>query len=164
MNQAIYTPDLTGNRILVEREFDAGIELVWRAWTDPELLTEWWAPKPFKAIIKHMDFREGGHCHYYMLGPDGSKFWCMADYITIKNQRSFTARDYFCDEEKNINAELPGMHWEVMFSPTVTGTKVNVIITYASKEDMEKIISMGFKEGFSMAHDNLDELLKNKTR
>ncbi|MEI9910499.1 MAG: hypothetical protein WDO71_13020 [Bacteroidota bacterium] len=54
------------------------------------------------------------------------------------------------------------MHWENIFTATGAGTKVNVIITFASKEDMEKIVSMGFKEGFAMAHNNLDELLKTK--
>ena len=51
-------------------------------------------------------------------------------------------------------------HWENVFTPTDSGTKVNVIITYGSKEDMEKIISLGFKEGFSAANQNLDELFK----
>ncbi|MGF2412340.1 hypothetical protein [Ferruginibacter sp.] len=43
--------------------------------------------------------------------------------------------------------------------PTTTGAKVNVIVTYVSKDDMEKIISLSFKEGFTLAHNNLDELL-----
>jgi uncharacterized protein YndB with AHSA1/START domain len=160
MKQTIYSPDFTSNTMLVEREFEGKLEQVWQAWTDSELLAEWWAPQPFKAITKKMDFREGGQWHYYMLGPDGSKFWCMVNYLQIEPLKRFTADDFFCDEQGNNTNELPGMHWENVFVSTATGTKVNVIITYKSKEDMEKLISMGFKEGFAAAHNNLDELLK----
>ena len=163
MKQTIYNIDPASNTtMLVEREFDAPVKLVWQAWTDSGLLAEWWAPHPFKAVTKHMDFREGGYWHYYMLGPDGSKFWCMLHYLQIKNLQLFTAKDSFCDEEGNKNTELPNMEWKNIFTSTSTGTKVNVIVTFASKEDLETIVSMGFKDGFSMAHNNLDELLKTK--
>ena len=159
MNKTIFTEDLSSNTMLVEREFKASIEQVWQAWADSEILKEWWAPLPFKAVTKTMNFSEGGHWHYYMLGPDGSKFWCMLNYLQIDNLKWFTAEDTFADEEGNKNTELPGMHWKNTFTKIGTGTKVNVIVTFASKEDLQKIISMGFKEGFAMAHDNLDELL-----
>jgi len=160
MKQTVYSPDFASNTMLVEREFNGKLEQVWQAWTDSELLAEWWAPQPFKAITKKMDFREGGQWHYYMLGPDGSKFWCMVNYLEIEALKRFTAEDFFCDEQGNNTNELPGMHWVNVFTSTSSGTKVNVTITYKSKEDMEKIISMGFKEGFAAAHNNLDELLK----
>lgn len=160
MNKTIYTDDISNNKMLVEREFNGTLKQVWKAWTDPDLLAEWWAPHPYKAVTKTMDFREGGHWHYYMLGPDGSKFWCWVDYLIVELLKRFTGNDAFCDEEGNRNKDLPGMHWDSQFSATDTGTKVNVTITFASKEDLEKIVSMGFKEGFSAAHENLDKLLK----
>ena len=51
------------------------------------------------------------------------------------------------------------MHWQVAFSPTAGGTRVQVVITFRSEEDMQKIVEMGFEEGFTAAHGNLDELL-----
>ena len=163
MRETIYTSDLTSNKMLVEREFDGSLALLWKAWTDPDMLAEWWAPHPFKAVTKTMDFREGGYWHYYMLGPDGSKFWCKVNYFIIELLKRFTGDDLFCDEEGNPNTDLPGMNWDVVFKSTPAGTKVNVTITFASREDLEKIVSMGFKEGFSAAHTNLDALLlKNK--
>ena len=54
------------------------------------------------------------------------------------------------------------MHWKVEFSKTDTGTKVKVEITFANEKDLNTIVEMGFQEGFSMAHDNLDELLVKK--
>lgn len=160
-NKTQFVKDAANKQIKVTRYFDASLELVWRTWTESELLEQWWAPHPFKAITKHMDFREGGYWLYYMLGPDGSKFWVKADYCTIEVLKRFDADDSFCDEEGIRNYELPGMRWNNVFTLNGTGTNVNVSITFTREEDLEKIISMGFKEGFTAAHNNLDELLKN---
>ncbi len=84
---------------------------------------------------------------------------CRADFETIVENESYTGTDAFCDENGNITPDPPGMHWDCKFSSTGTGTKVEVEITFATEADMEKIIEMGFKEGFTAAHGNLDELL-----
>ena len=160
--ETIFSQDLVNNKIKVVREFDAPLELVWKAWTDKDLLDKWWAPKPWKAKTKSMDFREGGVWLYYMEGPDGTKSYCRADFKKIVPYKSYVGDDAFCDENGNITNELPGTHWEVLFSETSSGTKVNVEITFDSKADMEKIIEMGFKDGSSSAHTNLDELLENQ--
>ena len=160
--ETIFSQNLVNNKIKVVREFDAPLEQVWKAWTDKNLLDKWWAPKPWKAKTKSMDFREGGVWLYYMEGPDGTKSYCRADFKKIVPNKSYIGDDAFCDENGNITNELPGMHWEVLFSETSSGTKVNVEITFDSKADMEKIIEMGFKDGFSSAHSNLDELLEKQ--
>ena len=107
-----------------------------------------------------MDFREGGTWFYYMLGPDGTKQYCRADFKKIVSNKSYIGDDAFCDENGNINNDLPVMHWIVEFSKAGDGTKVEVELTFNSKADMDKIIEMGFKDGFSSAHTNLDELLE----
>jgi uncharacterized protein YndB with AHSA1/START domain len=58
--ETIYSKDASNKKLKVEREFDAPVAQVWNAWTQPELLDQWWAPKPWKANTKSMDFREGG--------------------------------------------------------------------------------------------------------
>jgi uncharacterized protein YndB with AHSA1/START domain len=157
--ETIYTKDAANKKIKVVREFDAPVEQVWKAWTEPELLDQWWAPKPWKANTQSMDFREGGAWLYYMEGPDGSRHYCRADYETIVTNNSYMGLDAFCDENGNINTEFPRMHWQVVFSKSGNGTKVEVEISFSSEADLETIIEMGFKEGFAAAHTNLDELL-----
>lgn len=158
--QTIISKDAANKKLIVVREFDAPLEEVWKAWTDKDILDKWWAPKPWKAKTKTMDFREGGFWLYTMAGPDGTEAWSRADYKKIVENKSFIAEDAFCDENGNITNEFPGMHWKNEFSSTETGTKVEVEITFANEADMEKIIEMGFETGFTMAHGNLDELLK----
>jgi uncharacterized protein YndB with AHSA1/START domain len=106
-----------------------------------------------------MDFREGGQWLYSMIGPEGEESRCRVDFKTIIINKSFTAEDYFVDENRNDNPDFPHMHWTNEFSETGTGTKVEVKITFANEADLEKILEMGFEEGFKSALGNLDELL-----
>jgi uncharacterized protein YndB with AHSA1/START domain len=158
--QTTISKDAANKKLVVIREFDAPLEEVWKAWTDKDILDKWWAPKPWKAKTKSMDFREGGVWLYSMVGPDGTESYCRADFKTIVENKSYTGDDAFCDENGNITHDFPVMHWNVGFSPLGTATRVNVEITFDSEADMEKVVQMGFEEGFTAAHGNLDELLK----
>jgi len=154
-----YVTDASNKKLKVERVFDAPVEMVWKAWTQPELLDQWWAPKPWKANTQSMNFKEGGTWLYYMEGPDGSRHYCKVEYNTIVPNKSFTGIDAFADEKGNTLTEPPGMDWHCVFIPEGNTTRVKVEVTFASEEDLKKIVEMGFKEGFAAAHANLDELL-----
>jgi uncharacterized protein YndB with AHSA1/START domain len=162
VKEAIFTKDVANKKIFVTREFDAPVEQVWKAWTQPEWLDKWWAPKPWKANTTSMDFREGGVWLYYMEGPDHTRQHCRVDYETIVPNKSFSGMDSFSDEKGTPLTEMPGMHWKVGFNKSGSATKVEVEITFQSEADLEKIMEMGFKEGFAAAHGNLDELLASK--
>lgn len=160
-----FSVDKENKKINVKREFDAQVDIVWAAWTQPTLLDQWWAPKPWVAKTKSMDFREGGSWLYAMVGPDNETHWSKADYKKIDTQKSFSGLDAFCDENGNINTDLPRSDWNVSFSEEDECTTVDVTIEYEKLADLEKYIEMGFKEGFTLALGNLDELLEQiKTR
>jgi uncharacterized protein YndB with AHSA1/START domain len=160
--QTTISRDAAHKKLIVVREFDAPLEAVWKAWTDKDILDQWWAPKPWKAKTKSMDFREGGLWLYSMVGPDGTESYCRADFKRVLENKSYSADDAFCDENGKINYDIPRMHWLTNFSPSETGTRVHVEITFASEAYMEKIIEMGFEVGFTAAHGNLDELLQKQ--
>ena len=156
MNFAV---DKGNKQIKVEREFAAELPLVWRAWTDSEILDQWWAPKPWKSRTKSMDFREGGHWHYAMVGPEGEEHWGLTNYKTIDPKKRFTALDGFADAEGVVNTEMPQSKWEVSFTPKEEVTLVENLITFDDLAQLETTIQMGFKEGLTMAMENLDSLL-----
>jgi PhnB protein len=162
-HQTTLKKDLQNKKIYVTREFDAPVSLVWRTWTESELLDQWWAPQPWKSETKSMDFREGGFWLYAMVGPDGTRHWARADYKTIRFQKSFSVKDSFCDEEGNLNSNLPSMDWKNEFIPMGDVTRVEVEISFEKDEDLKAILEMGFQEGFTAAHGNLDELLARQT-
>ncbi len=145
--------------IQVRRVFNAPVDLVWAAWTEAELLDQWWAPKPYKAVTKSMNFTEGGRWHYCMQGPEGDKQWCLLDYESIVPEKRFSGWDAFCDEEQNISNTKPSMHWNNLFSEESGTTTVNMEIGFKAFEDLEAILHMGFKEGFAMGMENLDQYI-----
>jgi uncharacterized protein YndB with AHSA1/START domain len=147
------------NTIHVRREFKAAPSKVWAAWTKSELLDQWWAPKPWRAETKSMDFRVGGYWLYAMVGPDESKQFCKVNFVTIDQQKSFSTTAAFVDENGVDQQTLPKGEWKNTFTTKGEGTLVDIVIKYNTLEDLENIIRMGFREGFTMGLGNLDELL-----
>lgn len=145
------------NTITVKKAFDAELPLVWKAYTDPEILDKWWAPKPWVARTKSMDFRTGGHWLYAMVGPNGEEHWALANYTLVEDQKRFTADDAFADSDGNINEDMPQSYWDSNFNSIEGGTLVTFDIAYPDLAALEATIAMGFKEGLTLAAQGLDE-------
>lgn len=153
-----FAMDKENSAVLVTREFAAPVALVWNAWTTAEMLDKWWAPKPYRAETKTLEFKVGGHWLYAMVGPESDKIWCRADYLSIDSQKSFSASSAFCDESGKVSTDFPVTTWHNSFTQEGNKTKVTIRLQFDSVMDMEKYIELGFKEGFTMALGNLDEL------
>lgn len=156
-----FTVDKENSTVYVKKEFAAKPALVWDAYTKPELLDKWWAPKPWLAKTKSMEFKEGGRRLYAMCGPEGEEHWALADFTSITPKTNFKFLDAFCDAEGNISSEMPRSDWDVVFVDKGDSTLVNIAIKHETLADLEKIIAMGFKEGFTIALDGLDKLFAN---
>lgn len=157
-----FTVNKENNTINVVREFNADLNLVWKAWTNPEILDQWWAPKPYQNKTKTMDLRNGGLWLYCMISPQNEIHWCKADYKEVVPLKSYSYVDNFCDENGTVGDTFPNSFWTNNFSETGEITTVNITIQYGSLEELEKIIEVGFKEGFTMAMQNLDQYIESK--
>ena len=153
--------DLTVNKttktVFITREFDAGLSLVWDAFTKPEILDQWVAPKPWVSKTKFMDFKVGGRRFYAMVGPEGQERWAIQEYTSISPKTNFKMFNAFADKDEN--PELPGSDWDYTFSEQNGTTTVRITIYNESLARMEKLIEMGFTEGFKMSMNNLETLL-----
>ncbi|MFL9483664.1 SRPBCC domain-containing protein [Chitinophagaceae bacterium LWZ2-11] len=158
-NETVFSKDLQNKKLTVVRAFEAPVQQVWEAWTTAEMLDQWWAPKPYKAETKTMDFREGGLWLYCMVGPQDFKAWSRVDYKTIEPNKSITSTAAFCDEAGNKNQDTPYSYWKKAFSPKGDDTTVTVEITFDKEEDLEHLIKMGFQEGFTAGLSNLDHYI-----
>ena len=143
--------------VYITKEFAFELSLVWDAYTKPELLDQWWAPKPFASRTKVMDFRVGGRRFYAMVSPDGQERWALQKYTSISPKTNFKFFNAFADE--NENPQLPGSDWDLTFSEQDERTKVSISIYNESLERLEKMVEMGFKEGTMAQMENLEELL-----
>jgi uncharacterized protein YndB with AHSA1/START domain len=162
--------DFTVNRatktVYITREFDADLSLVWDAFTKAEILDQWVAPKPWVSKTKFMDFKVGGRRFYAMISPEGHERWAIQKYTSISPKTNFKMFNAFADKDEN--PELPGSDWDYTFSeqnarpkePVGRGkTTVRITIYNESLARLEKMIEMGFKEGFTISMTNLENLL-----
>ncbi|TGD59585.1 SRPBCC family protein [Flavobacterium humi] len=156
--QSDFTVDNATKTVIINREFDAGLSLVWEAFTTAELLDQWVAPKPWTAKTKYMNFEEGGKRFYAMVSPEGTAHWAIQEFSAIAPKTNFKMHNAFADE--NENPQLPGSEWDYRFTEQNGKTNVRITIYNESLERMEKMIEMGFKEGFTMSVANLEALLK----
>lgn len=157
--QMDFVVDKETKTVSITREFAAELDLVWDAYTKPELLDLWWAPKPLTSRTKAMDFKVGGRRFYAMVSPEGDELaWAIQKYTSITPKTNFKLFNTFADKDEN--PELPGSDWDLNFSPQGETTTVSISIFNESLERLERLIALGFKEGVEAQFSNLEELLE----
>ena len=142
-------------RMVVTRVFDAPRELVWKAWTDPRYVMQWWGPKGFTAPVCRMDFRVGGTFLCCMRAPDGQEFWNGGEYHEIVLHEKIVASMYFADSKGNkVEPDLYGIEHEaidgahdvVLFEDLGNG---KTRLTLLGNETMESAKESGQVEGWN---------------
>lgn len=149
------------NQMIIKHSYHDSLETIWKAHLKTEILEKWWAPEPYKTVTVKNDFRNGGFMFYYMIAPTGEKHYCIAEFSDIINLKSYTVLDAFCDENAVINMEFPRQKWLNSFEEINGITTVTNTIQFQSKEDMEKIMQMGFEKGYTIALNQLFKLLNH---
>jgi uncharacterized protein YndB with AHSA1/START domain len=152
-----FSVDMENKTVIIKRKFEAGLPLVWDAFTKSEILDQWWAPKPFLSRTKIMNFEVGGRRFYAMLSPEGQERWSIQRYTSISPKTNFKMTSNFSDKDEN--PEMPGSDWDFNFGEQNGTTTVNISIYNESRERMERMIEMGFKEGMTAILENLENLL-----
>ncbi len=149
-------------RMRITRVFDAPRELVWKAWTDPKYVMQWWGPKGFTAPVCQMDFRVGGRLLCCMNAPDGQLCgWNVVEYHEIVLHEKIVSSMYFSDSEGNkidpaelgIEHEaIDGAHDVTLFEDLGNGqTK----LTHIGNEPMESAKNSGQMEGWNQILDKI---------
>ena len=157
-----FNVDKAKKTVTIDREFAAELPLVWDAYTKPEILDQWWAPKPLESRTKFMDFRVGGRRFYAMVTPEGQERWAVQKYTSISPKTNFKFFNAFADKDENL--ELPGSDWDLNFSEQGGTTRVSISIHNESLARLEKMIEMGFREGITLTLESLESLLATLSR
>jgi uncharacterized glyoxalase superfamily protein PhnB len=109
-----------GEPFEISRVFDAPRELVWKAFTEPERMKQWWGPRGFKVIASKMDLRPGGTYHYGMEAPDGSAMWGKFSYREVAPNERMVLINSFSDEEGGITRHPMAPSWPLLMLSTFT--------------------------------------------
>jgi len=144
------TPGATGREITMSRVFDAPRELVFRAWTDPELVAQWWGPDGFTNTIDEMDVRPGGTWRFVMHGPDG---------VDYPNRIVY---DEVLSPERIVYTHLSGPRFQstATFEEEDGRTRLTVRMYFESTEDFNRAVrEFHAREGLNQTLGRLEKHL-----
>jgi len=144
-------------------EFDAGVERVWQVWEDPRQLERWWGPPTWPATFERHDFTPGGHTRYYMTGPDGDRSHGWWSFVAIDEPRRLEFDDGFADDSGEPVSPMDATRMVVTLEAAREGTRMTVVTSFTSTEQLEKLVGMGMHEGMRLAMGQIDAVLSGRT-
>lgn len=152
----IATPTAT-HELVLTRLIPAPREKLFRAWTEPELLKQWFAPLPFTTPYAEMDVRPGGSSLVVMRGPDGTEFPNRGVYLEVVTNARIVATDAFTSAW--VPAEKPFMTMVLTFDDEDGKTRYTARVLHGTAADREAHEKMGFHEGWGKCADQLTALV-----
>ena len=143
------------NDFVISRVFDTPRTLVWKAFTEPERMKDWWGPKGFSVIAWKMDFRPGGTYHYGMKAPDGTPMWGKFLYREIAAPERMVFVNSFSDEKGGITRHPASPTWPLELLSTFTledepGGKTQFTIRWTAEKVTDEE-----RKTFDSAHDGM---------
>ena len=157
-------------RMVVTRVFDAPRELVWKAWTDPIYVMQWWGPKGFTAPVCKMDFRVGGKSLLCMKTPEGQECWNLVEYHEIVLHEKIVSSMHFSDSMGNkVDPAQLGIEYEAIegaYDVTIFEDLGNgqTKLTFVGNEPMESAKNSGQFEGWNQILDKLAAVVAGLTQ
>ena len=149
----------TDEQILITREFDAPKQLVYTAWTTPELVKRWWAGQRGKVTLVEIDLRVGGRWRYAMIANEGFEVAFHGEYLEIvPDERIVNTEMYEGMPEDEAPPEADAPVQTVTFSESGGRTAVAVLMECKTKELRDMIIESGMEVGLQEAMDALEQV------
>lgn len=159
MNPIPEQSDLSDRELVLTRIYDAPPEKVFRAWTEPELLTQWFAPLPWTTPRAELNVYPGGANTIVMRSPEGEDFPNRGVYLeVVKNERLVFTDAYTCAWEPS---QQPFMTVVLTFEDLGGKTRYTARVRHWTVADRQRHEQMGFHQGWGQCADQLGELLKN---
>jgi len=157
MTAAAESAPTTDRDLVLARIIDAPPEKLFRAWTEPELLKQWFAPLPYTTPVAELDVRPGGAILVVMRGPDGIDMPNRGVYLeVVKNKRLVSTDAYTRAWEPSPK---PFMTLILTFERQGTKTKYTARVRHWTVADREAHEKMGFHEGWGICADQLAALV-----
>jgi len=147
------------NEIRIVREYDAPVQAVWDAWTDPAQVAQWWGPRGFSITTHSKDLRVGGLWHYTMHGPDGT------DYINKTLYHEVVPQAKLVYDHGGNDEQAPLFHVTVLFEDLSNGrTRLDMTMALPSEEAAKQTRVFIKQAGGNSTWDRLDEYLGKRLK
>jgi len=155
------TTDADNLTMTLTADFDAPVERLWKAFTDPRQLERFWGPPGWPATFTQFDFAGGGRARYHMTSPQGEPSRGAWEFLAISEPTGFEVLDNFTDADGTVFEDFPSMRMVFRFEATGAGSRLLNTTYFASLEGLEQAVAMGAVEGSRMAMDQLDAVLQD---
>ena len=156
-----YVPGDTERELTLTRTYDAPRALVYKAWTDPKLVAQWWGPKMFTNPVCEVDARPGGKLRIVMRGPDGNDYPMRGVFQEVVAPEKLSFTNFAVDaEDKPV---IEGFT-TVLFTEEGKKTKLTVITRGKAVQPIAVQYLQGMEQGWSMSLEKLAELLPGLSR
>ena len=152
-------PSAVAHELLLTRLIDAPRQKLWRAWTEPALLKQWFTPRPWTTPVVTTDVRPGGSSHVVMRGPDGSEHANDGVYLEVVPNERLVFTDAYTKAWEP--AAKPFMTVVLTFADEGGKTRYTARVLHWTAEDRAAHEKMGFREGWGKATDQLEALVKS---
>lgn len=149
--------DLLNRELVLTRVIDAPRDKVFRAWTDPELLRRWFAPKPYTTPSAELDVRPGGSSVVVMRSPEGQDMPNRGVYLEVAENERLVFTDAYTKAWEP--AAKPFMTVTLTFEDIGGKTKYTARVLHWTVEDREAHEKMGFHQGWGICTDQLEALV-----
>ena len=153
------TKDSEARRFSIVSEFAAPPSRVWEIWSDARQLERWWGPPTWPATFVEHKLVEGGSTSYFMTGPDGTKAHGWWRVTAVDEPRSLEFDDGFSDDAGQPNPDEPTIKIRVDLEEIAAGTRMTITSTFATAQEMDKLVSMGMVEGMTDALGQVDAVV-----
>lgn len=146
--------------LVMEREFAAPRELVWKALTEAEHVSRWWAPFDYTIPSCTIDLRPGGLWHYSMRSETGEEHWIRSVYREVVKPERIVFTSVFSDEHANPNDEIPEQFNTIKLEELASGnTRLTFRVRFDRAEDLKFTVDAGMAVGFENATEKLAQVL-----
>ncbi|MFP5515195.1 MAG: SRPBCC family protein [Alphaproteobacteria bacterium] len=142
----------------LKREVAVPPKLVWRAWTEPELLMKWFTPVPWRTTACEIDLRPGGKFRTVMEGPNGERNDSTGCFLAVEPERLLVFTDALGPGFRPTGGGF--MTASVTIEPTAGGTLYTAIAFHKDEAAKTQHEEMGFHQGWGTALDQLVALVK----
>ncbi len=145
--------------LVLTRLIPAPRRALWRAWTEPELVKRWFAPKPYTTPVVELDLRPGGSNLIVMRSPDGQDLPNRGVYLEVVPDTRLVVTDAY--RSAWVPSEKPFLTVILTFADEAGGTRYTARARHWTLEDRQAHEAMGFEQGWGICADQLTELVRD---
>lgn len=152
-------PAENATTLVITRHLKAPRALVWKMFSDPYHLAQWWGPKGFANRVEKLDFRTGGSWLHVMIGPDGREYPTDNDIVEVTEPKRIIMRNAAADPKIFGDNPPPAFTKTLTFEEVEGGTLLTLVCTFDKPEHKDAVIRRGFSLGTNQSFDKLEDHL-----